>query len=94
MNKLDEFETNAKRAIIERNEGSIHHVAGPIMRPEDAIALVTAVRNLLAYAEAPNESHTEDCAWVVTMDDKSLPCDCYKSKIPEIIKHQLGDSAS
>jgi hypothetical protein len=93
MKKLDEIETNAKRAIIARNEGSIHYVAPAFISPEDAVAMVTTIRDLLAYAEDPNENHTEECAWVITMDSKSLPCDCYKHQIPAAIKRHLGESA-
>lgn len=90
MKKLDEIETNAKRAIIARNEGSIHYVAPAFISPEDAVSMVTAIRDLLAYAEDPNEPHTNDCAWVVTMDGKSLPCDCFKYQIPELVQRRLG----
>lgn len=93
MKKLDEIETNAKRAIIDRNEGSIHYVAPAFISPEDAISMVTVLCDLLAYAEDPNEPHSIECAWVVTMDSKSLPCDCYKSKIPEVVKRNLGEDA-
>lgn len=93
MKKLDEIETNATRAIIARNEGSIHYVAPAFISPEDAVALITTLRELLAYAEDPNESHSDECSWVTTMDHKSLPCDCYKSKIPEAVTRNLGEDA-
>lgn len=94
MKKLDEIETNAKRAIIARNEGSIHYVAPAFISPEDAVALVGTIRELLAYAADPNEQHTEDCSWVTTYDSKSLDCDCFKHRIPDAVTRHLGEGAS
>lgn len=90
MKKLDEIEAKAKKAAAERNEGSIHYVAPAFITPEEAIAMVAALRELLAYAEDRNSQHTEECSWVTTYDSKSLDCDCYKYEIKERIARNLG----
>jgi hypothetical protein len=92
MKKLDEIETNAKRAIIEKNEGSIHYVAPAFISPDDALALVAALRSVLGYAADPNSQHTEECSYVTTYNSKSLDCDCYKFEIKDRISRELGEA--
>jgi len=90
--KIDKIETNAKRAMIARSEGSIHYVAPAFITPEDAIALVTTIRELLTYADDPNEKHT--CSQGPNSDSKPLDCDCFKSRIPAAVTRNLGGDAS
>lgn len=90
MKKLDEIDTKANRAVVERNEGSIHYIAPAIVSPEDLLSLTGALRDLLAYAADENEQHGHECSFVTTYDGKSLPCDCYKAVIPQTIARRIG----
>lgn len=93
MKKLDDIEANAKRAILEKSEGSIHYRAPEFISPEDALAMVSALRELLAYAMDPNEVHDESCSYITTYNSKSLDCDCWKYQIQEKIGRNLGEEA-
>lgn len=91
MKKLDDIEANAKRVILEKSEGSIHYVAPAFISPEDALAMVDALRELLAYAENKNVPHDSECSFITTYDHKSLDCDCWKFEIKDRISRRLGE---
>jgi hypothetical protein len=94
MKKLDEIETNAKMAVIHRQEGSMHYVAPEFIKPEVALSLTAALRELIAYAADPNNPHDESCSYITTYDHKSLDCDCFKAVIPQTIARHLGEEVA
>lgn len=91
MKKLDEIEAGAKRSILEKSEGSIHYRTPAFVSPEDALGMVGALRELLAYASDPNEPHDESCSYITTYNSKSLDCDCWKYQIREKIARHMGE---
>lgn len=94
MKKLDEIEKDAKMAVIHRQEGSMHYVAPEFIKPEVALSITAAFRELLSYAADPNNPHDESCSYITTYDHKSLDCDCFKAVIPQTIARHLGDEVT